>query len=154
MFQSIQLLVYDFDGVLTDNTAYVDENGKETVRVHRGDGMAISLLKKVGYKQLILSTERNPVVTKRAEKLGISVIQGSSNKKEALEQYCNDHNILLESVLYVGNDINDFEVMQIVGVRVCPLDAVACIKEISDYVLNTKGGNGVIRELYDKISLE
>jgi 3-deoxy-D-manno-octulosonate 8-phosphate phosphatase (KDO 8-P phosphatase) len=154
MFQLIQLFVYDFDGVLTDNTAYVDENGKETVRVHRGDGMAISLLKKAGYKQLILSTERNLVVTKRAEKLGISVIQGSTNKKEALEQYCTDHNILLENVLYVGNDINDFEVMQCIGIRVCPSDAVACIKEISDYVLSKKGGSGVIRELYDKISLE
>ena len=154
MFQSIQLFVYDFDGVLTDNMAYVDENGKETVRVHRGDGMAISLFKKAGYKQLILSTEPNPVVTKRAEKLGIPVIQGSTNKKEALERYCTDHNILLESVLYVGNDINDFEVMQRVGNRVCPLDAVARIKNISDHVLSTKGGHGVIRELYDKISLE
>ena len=110
-FKSISLLVYDFDGVLTDNTVYVDQNGQETVRVHRGDGLAISLLKKAGSQQLILSTEKNPVVSKRAEKLGIPVIQGSDSKLICLEKYCKTHNIKLKDVLYIGNDINDYEVM-------------------------------------------
>ena len=152
MFSNVSLLVYDFDGVLTDNTVYVDQHGTETVRVHRGDGLAISLLKKAGYKQLILSTETNPVVTKRAEKLGIPVIQGSANKRDALQRYCQENNIDLQTVLYVGNDINDFEVMNSVKYKICPADAVDSIKEISDIILTTKGGNGVVRELYDKLT--
>ncbi len=151
MFSPVSLLVYDFDGVLTDNTVYVDQHGTETVRVHRGDGLAISLLKKAGYKQLILSTETNPVVTKRAEKLGIPVIQGSSNKTDTLHTYCKKNNIDLQTILYVGNDINDFNVMQSVKYKICPADAVDSIKDISDVILTTKGGNGVIRDLYDKL---
>ena len=85
---SIELLVYDFDGVLTDNTAYVDQEGREMVHVHRGDGLAISLFKQTGCQPLILSTERNPVVTKRAKKLEIPVIQVCNNKKQALAVYC------------------------------------------------------------------
>lgn len=152
MFSSVSLLVYDFDGVLTDNTVYVDQHGTETVRVHRGDGLAISLLKKAGYKQLILSTETNPVVTKRAEKLGIPVIQGSSNKRDALQSYCKENTIDLKTVLYVGNDINDYDVMQCVTYKICPADAVGSIRDISDIVLKSNGGNGVIRELYDKLT--
>ena len=81
MFSNVVLFVYDFDGVLTDNTVYVDQNGIETVRVNRADGLAISMLKNEGRTQLILSTETNPVVSKRAEKLGIPVVQGSETKK-------------------------------------------------------------------------
>ena len=151
MFLTLSLLVYDFDGVITDNTVYVDQHGTETVRVHRGDGLAISLFKKAGYKQLILSTETNPVVSKRAEKLGIPVIQGSANKRDALQHYCKKNNIDLQTVLYVGNDINDYDVMQLVKYKICPADAVDSIKAISDVILTIKGGNGVIRELYDKL---
>ena len=151
MILTLSLLVYDFDGVITDNTVYVDQHGTETVRVHRGDGLAISLFKKAGYKQLILSTETNPVVSKRAEKLGIPVIQGSTNKRDALQHYCKKNNIDLQTVLYVGNDINDYDVMQLVKHKICPADAVDSIKDISDDILISKGGNGVIRELYDKL---
>ena len=111
MLPKFDLLVYDFDGVLTDNTVYVDQNGIETVRVNRADGLAISMLKNEGRTQLILSTETNPVVSKRAEKLGIPVIQGSESKLICLKNYCNAHNINLKNVLYIGNDINDYEVM-------------------------------------------
>jgi 3-deoxy-D-manno-octulosonate 8-phosphate phosphatase (KDO 8-P phosphatase) len=149
MFQTVQLLVYDFDGVLTDNTAYVDQEGREMVRVHRGDGFAIALFKKAGYKQLILSTERNPVVTKRAEKLDIPVIQACTNKKEALAAYCQQQKVLLKNVLYVGNDLNDLEVMHSVGIKVCPSDAVSGIKSLCDVIISAEGGTGVIRELYE-----
>ena len=148
------LLVYDFDGVLTDNTVYIDQHGIETVRVNRADGLAISMLKKEGYTQLILSTEKNPVVSQRAKKLDIPVIQGSESKLSCLTNYCNTHNINLNSVLYIGNDINDYEVMTHIGYKICPNDAHKDIISISDVVLSTKGGSGVIRELYDLIHKE
>ena len=148
----IKLIVYDFDGVMTDNKVYVDQDGKETVQVNRGDGLGISEIKKLGIEQIIISTEKNLVVMKRAEKLGIGCMQGIENKKAALIDYCENNNFDLQNVGYVGNDINDKEVMGIVGITYCPLDAHKSIQDISDNILQTKGGDGVIRELLDLIN--
>ncbi len=149
---NFNLLVYDFDGVMTDNKVYVDQNGKEIVHVSRADGLGVSEIKKLGIKQIIISTEKNPVVSTRAKKLGIKCLQGIENKKAALIKYCIKYNIDLQSVAYVGNDINDIEVMEIVGKTFCPSDAHNNILNISDHVLMTKGGDGVIRELLDLIT--
>ena len=148
----IKLIVYDFDGVMTDNKVYVDQDGKETVQVNRGDGLGISEIKKLGIEQIIISTEKNPVVVKRAEKLGIGCMQGIENKKAALIDYCKNNNFDLQNVAYVGNDINDKEVMEIAGTAYCPLDAHKSIQDISDNTLKAKGGDGVIRELLDLIN--
>ena len=148
----IKLIVYDFDGVMTDNKVYVDQDGKEAVQVNRGDGLGISEIKKLGIEQIIISTEKNPVVMKRSEKLGIGCMQGIENKKAALIDYCENYNFDLQNVAYVGNDINDKEVMEIAGTTYCPLDAHDSIKNISNHTLKTKGGNGVIRELLDLIN--
>jgi len=148
----IKLFVYDFDGVMTDNKVYVDQQGNETVQVNRGDGLGVSEIKKMGKRQIIISTETNIVVMKRAEKLGISCMQGVENKKVALIDYCENNNFDLQNVAYVGNDINDKEVMEIAGTTYCPSDAHKSIQSISDNILKTKGGNGVIRELLDIIN--
>ncbi len=148
----IKLIVYDFDGVMTDNKVYVDQDGKETVQVNRGDGLGISEIKKLGIEQIIISTEKNPVVMKRAIKLDIKCLQGIENKKEALIDYCENNNFDLQNVAYVGNDINDREVMGIAGKTYCPFDAHKSIQDISDNILRTKGGDGVIRELLDLIN--
>ena len=148
---NIDLIIYDFDGVMTDNKVYVDQNGKEMVQVNRADGLAVSEIKKFGIKQVIISTEKNPVVSARANKLNIPCLQGISIKKDALMEYCRKDNIDLKDVAYIGNDINDKDVMGVAGVTVCPVDAHESIKTISDHVLKTKGGNGVIRELLDLI---
>ena len=126
----IKLIVYDFDGVMTNNKVYVDQNGNETVQVNRADGLGISEFKK----------------------LGINCLQGIENKKTALSEYCNKNNISLQNVAYVGNDINDKEGMGIAGKTYCPADAHDSIKSISDYILKTNGGDGVIRELLDFIN--
>ena len=151
---SIKLMVYDFDGVMTDNKVYVDQNGKEMVQVNRADGLGISEIKKLGIDQIVISTEKNPVVSARTSKLRIPCLQGIENKKEALSNYCKKNNITLNKVAYVGNDINDMEVMKIVATRFCPPDAHCSIIAISDYVLKTKGGDGIIRELLDLIIQE
>lgn len=149
--EEIRLIVYDFDGVMTDNSVILSEDGKESVIVNRGDGLAISEIKKIGIEQIILSTEKNPVVVRRAEKLKIPVIHGTDNKAIALEQYCQDNKLDIKRVMYVGNDINDYEVMTKVGIRVCPNDAEQEVKDISDIIIKRNGGKGVIRELLNVI---
>jgi 3-deoxy-D-manno-octulosonate 8-phosphate phosphatase (KDO 8-P phosphatase) len=142
------LFVYDFDGVMTDNKVFIDQDGREMVQVSRSDGFAVELLKKKGILQLILSKEKNPVVCRRAEKLKIDVLHGIDDKATQLKLYCKKNDISLDTVLYIGNDLNDIEVMNIVGCKLCPQDAVKEVKNISDLVLSTKGGDGCIRELY------
>jgi 3-deoxy-D-manno-octulosonate 8-phosphate phosphatase (KDO 8-P phosphatase) len=146
---SIKLLVYDFDGVMTDNKVYVDQHGHEMVQVNRADGLGISMIKKLGIVQIILSTEANPVVSARAGKLDISCLQDINNKAEALIGFCKESKYVLKSVGYVGNDINDLEAMKLAGVSFCPADAHQDIIKISTHVLNAKGGEGVVRELFD-----
>ena len=150
----INLIVYDFDGVMTDNKVYIDQNGKETVQVNRGDGLSISEIKKLGIEQIIISTEQNPVVSARAHKVGIPCLQGIENKKMALIDYCENNDIEIENVAYVGNDINDKGAMETVGITFCPADAHKSIKTISGHVLETRGGHGVVRELFDLITIK
>ena len=150
--RKVKLIIYDFDGVMTDNKVYVDQNGKETVQVNRADGLGVSEIKKLGIEQIIISTEKNPVVSVRANKLGINCLQGIENKKEALINYCQRNDYELQYVAYVGNDINDMEAMEIAGSTFCPSDAHESIKNTSDYVLDTKGGDGVVRELLDLLT--
>ena len=134
---------------MTNNKVYIDQHGNEMVQVNRADGLGVAKIKKMGIKQIIMSTEVNPVVTKRANKLDIPCLQGIANKKYALTEYCQKNDIEIKHVVYVGNDINDKVALEIVGYSFCPADAHGTIKEISDYVLKSKGGDGVIRELLD-----
>jgi YrbI family 3-deoxy-D-manno-octulosonate 8-phosphate phosphatase len=143
----ISLFIYDFDGVMTDNTVIVSDNGKESVICNRSDGLAISVIKELGILQIIISTETNDVVLYRAKKLKIPVINSVSNKKDAVIAYCKEINVSLTETLYIGNDLNDRDAMLSVGFPVCPIDAYKEIKEISKLVLPVCGGHGVIREL-------
>jgi 3-deoxy-D-manno-octulosonate 8-phosphate phosphatase (KDO 8-P phosphatase) len=145
----IKLIAYDFDGVLTDNNVYIDQYGNEMVQVSRADGLGIGEINKMGVIQIIISTEKNPVVTMRAKKLGLTCLQSISDKSLALKDYCEGKKLELDTVAYVGNDINDLEVMKLVGVTFCPADAHVSIKEISQYILKSKGGEGVSREILD-----
>ena len=151
---NIKLLIYDFDGVMTDNKVYVDQNGNEMVQVNRADGLGVSEIKKLGIEQIIISTEKNPVVSARAKKMDIYCLQGIENKKDALKKYCQNNNIELKKVAYIGNDINDLEVMKSAGYSFCPADAHKSIKDISIFTLKSNGGEGVIREIFDFINKE
>ena len=102
MIKGIELIIYDFDGVMTDNRVLVDENGEEAVFVHRGDGLAIAAMKKAGIKQVIISTEKNRVVTARAKKLKIDVIQGVNDKKTLTLKFVRSKKIDPKNVVYVG----------------------------------------------------
>ncbi|MEY8322733.1 HAD hydrolase family protein [Lachnospiraceae bacterium 54-11] len=148
-WKDIVLIVSDFDGVMTDNRVLVDETGKESVYVSRADGQAIHILRSMGIDLVIISTETNGVVEKRADKLRVECIQSVANKADCLKRYCTERKISLKKVAYVGNDINDYEVMQIAGVKIVPCDAYKIVKDIADYITETKGGYGVIREIAD-----
>ena len=152
--KDIRLFVYDFDGVMTDNKVIVDEQGKESVVCNRSDGLAVQLIREMDIPQLIMSTEKNQVVKRRAEKLKLEVLNNVSDKKSCLQDYCKEHVIDISSVLFIGNDLNDKEAMEACGYSVCPSDAAPEIKEIATFITTSKGGEGVIRELYTKLNNE
>lgn len=147
--KNIDLIVYDFDGVLTDNKVLVFTDGQEAVYCNRSDGMAIGIIKNRGVRQLILSTEENGVVAARAKKLNIEVLQGLKDKRSALKDFCRTHKYNLKKVVYIGNDINDLDAMSIVGYPVAPSDANVRIKTLALIVVKAKGGDGVVRELLE-----
>jgi YrbI family 3-deoxy-D-manno-octulosonate 8-phosphate phosphatase len=142
----VDLIVYDFDGVMTDNRVFLLANGMEGVLVNRADGLGVKQLRALGIPQIILSMEANPVVKARGTKLGLKVISGCLDKKLTLASYCRSKRYGLSKVVFIGNDINDKEVMGIVGYPVCPADAHPAIKLISKLILYTRGGQGVIKE--------
>jgi 3-deoxy-D-manno-octulosonate 8-phosphate phosphatase (KDO 8-P phosphatase) len=149
-FQDIEAIVFDFDGVFTDNKVIVDENGKESVICNRADGLGIRMLQQKKIPLVILSSEINYVVAARARKLGLDVFYGVEAKKETLITYCNQHGFDLKKVMYIGNDLNDYEVMSIVGYPVAPKDAHVKIRRIAKFVIPKKGGEGVVKELAEK----
>ena len=149
--RAIKAIVFDFDGVMTDDQVYITETGEEMVMASRSDGMGISALKNAGLKLLILSKERNPVVTKRAEKLQIEVIQSCDNKLEALTEWLSKNQLPLSQCAYVGNDINDLQCMQAVRLAIAPIDAHPVAAQAAHWRLTRAGGKGAIRELSDAI---
>jgi len=148
---NISLFIFDFDGVLTNNLVHLGEDGREWVSCSRADGLAFDVLRRLQKPTYILSTEKNPVVTARAKKLQVPVLQGVVNKVNALVSLSEAKGFDLSRVLYVGNDLNDFRVMQICGYTICPVDAHPCIKELASVVLACNGGRGVVRELLEEV---
>ena len=112
LLDKIDALVFDFNSVLTNNYVYVNSDETEFVRCSRSDGLAIHALKTLEVKNLILSTESNTVVQARANKLKIPVIQNVKNKLKALNDYCNNNSCSLDNIWYVGNDVNDINVIK------------------------------------------
>jgi YrbI family 3-deoxy-D-manno-octulosonate 8-phosphate phosphatase len=146
-----RLLALDFDGVFTDNRVHVDEHGRESVTCHRGDGHGLSLLAEQ-LPIIVLSTERNPVVAARCEKLGLPYEQGLGDRKvEALRRYCRDRDIDLQDVMFVGNDVNDLECLRAVGSAVVVADASSEAKAVAHAVTSWAGGDGALREIADAL---
>ncbi|MFD0889113.1 cytidylyltransferase domain-containing protein, partial [Streptosporangium algeriense] len=131
----VDAVITDFDGVHTDDRAYVDQDGHETVAVSRSDGMGISLLRRAGVKLMIMSTEQNPVVTARARKLGVPVLQGLTDKRTVLRDWLAIEGIDPSRVAYVGNDVNDLGPMGDVGWPVAVPDAHPKVRAAARTVL-------------------
>ena len=149
--KQIQMVVFDFDGVFTDNRVLVMQDGTEGVFCSRADGFGLAALRSAGVQSLVISKAVNPVVGERCKKLRIPCIQGCDNKQEVLTREIRQLGISLERVAYVGNDINDIECLEIVGLPVCVADAWPPVKEFSKIVTKAKGGYGAVREFCDFI---
>ena len=147
----IEAFVFDFDGVLTNNLVHLNQDGQEFVSCSRADGLAFDVLRKLKIPTYILSTEKNLVVAERAKKLKIQALQGVSDKVKAIKSFSTENRYKLDRVLYVGNDLNDYEAMKLCGYSVCPSDSHNKIKKIADIVLKTQGGKGVVRELLEDV---
>jgi len=145
----VRAVVTDFDGVHTDDTVIVREDGTESVTVSRSDGFGIGMLRAAGMPFLILSKERNPVVSARARKLGVEVLQAVDDKATAIREWSERNGIDLAEIAYVGNDVNDLPALRLVGWPVAVADARPEVIEAARVVLEHRGGQGAIRELAD-----
>ena len=152
----IKLLVIDVDGVMTDGGMYFSETGDQYKKFNTKDGMAIIHLTKSNFQVAIISSGfKGEAVSKRAEMLGIQNCTVSRTPKiETLSRLCEEQGIGLENVAMIGDDINDLEVMQQIGLSACPRDAVNRIKKNSTIILNKNGGEGCVREFIDEYLLE
>jgi len=154
--QDLHTVIFDFDGVFTDNFVYVDDKGNESVRCSRADSYGISLLNQYIENAdhlvdiFVLSTESNEVVRKRCEKMRIKCNTGVRNKDEYLIEWLltnrTEFSNPFAGTLYFGNDLNDFEVMMKTGYSFAPIDAHPRIKEVATHVFSSKGGQGFVRE--------
>lgn len=149
--KEIDLIAYDLDGVMTDNLVILSQDGGESAVFNRADGLAVDIIRARRIPQIIISTETNPIVKMRANKLRLAVIDSCADKKLSLIEYCKLNGYDLKKVVYVGNDVNDLDVMQSVGFPIAPSDAHPRIKTIAKFVTVAKGGEGVIREMVDHL---
>jgi 3-deoxy-D-manno-octulosonate 8-phosphate phosphatase (KDO 8-P phosphatase) len=149
--KKVKLVIFDFDGVFTDNSVYVSENGIESIKCNRSDGLGISRLRSIDIDTYIISTESNIVVSKRAKKLKIPVIQNVNDKSKAVKVLCKDLNINLKNTMFVGNDINDIPALKIVGFPIAVSDAYDEIHPYVIYKTQKNGGDGAVREICDLI---
>ena len=142
-----KIIFTDFDGCLTDDRVWLNQDGEEFVAANRKDGMAVNFFKALGIAVVITSTETNKVVTARAQKLGIEALQGLTDKVEAIENYLLKNRLSWKDSWYIGNDVNDLGAIRRANFSICPNDAVKAVKKEVDLKLKTKGGYGVLSEL-------
>ena len=146
--KKIKLVLTDVDGALTDAGMYYAESGDELKKFNTRDGKGMELLRKAGYKVGIITAENTRIVENRAKKLKVDFLfQGAENKLQIVKKLANDLGIGLENIAYMGDDLNDLEVIKHVGLSACPADAVKQIKDNATFISSLKGGEGCFREL-------
>jgi len=147
----IELVVFDFDGVFTDNRVWTNEHGEESVVCWRGDALGLRRLEDVGVDHFVLSMEVNAAVGARARKISAACIQGVDDKPPVLREEVAKRGLSLELTAYVGNDVNDVGCLEIVGVPVVPADAWPDVVPLAGIVLERRGGYGCVREFCDAV---
>ena len=151
LLRNIRLAVFDFDGVFTDNRVIVSDDGRESVVCCRSDGYGLRRLASVGVRPLILSAEPNRVVLLRARKLQVECLHGIGDKRTELSRWARRARIDMADIAYVGNDINDAECLQAVGLPVVVHDAWPEVRPLAKWVLARDGGAGAVREFADEV---
>jgi len=151
-FKGIRLFVLDVDGVLTDGSLILMDNGEMARKMNIKDGYALQLAVKKGYDVLVISGGSSEAVRKRLEKLGVKHIHLSvKNKKELLLKYTSEHNVEWSQVLYMGDDIPDVLPMQMAGLACAPADAVPEVRSVAHYISPLSGGTGCVRDVIEKV---
>ena len=151
MPETIKLLVLDFDGVMTDNRVWVNQDGVESVAANRSDSYGLGLLRKAGVESLVISKEANPVVAARCKKMELPFVQGIDDKEKVLKNLLAEKRIDPAHVVFIGNDVNDLLGFRVAGWSVAVADALPEVIREADYVLSHRGGHGAVRELCDLI---
>lgn len=149
--RDLDAIVFDFDGVLTDNRVLVFADGTEAVFCNRADGLAFDFLRETGFPAYIVSTETNPVVRARGAKLQIPVIDSVTDKAVAIRDLCDADGLDPARLMFVGNDINDLPAMAVVGHPVAVADAHPRVIAAAAHVLTRKGGDGIAREIIEAV---
>lgn len=148
----IKAFIFDVDGVLTDGIVHVTETGEQLRQFNIKDGYALQLAVKRGYRVAVITGGRSAGVRQRLKGLGISdIFMEVDSKIEVFNQFLNNNNLHTEQVLYMGDDIPDYQVMQLAGLPVCPADAVEEIKSLSSYISSRDGGKGCVRDVIEKV---
>jgi YrbI family 3-deoxy-D-manno-octulosonate 8-phosphate phosphatase len=147
----IRFVVFDFDGVFTDNRVWTNEHGEESVACWRGDAHGLRRLEEVGVDHLIISTEVNQAVGARARKIRATCVQGVEDKPPVLREEVARRGLTLEETAYLGNDVNDAGCLEIVGLPVVPADAWPEVVPLAKLVLERRGGYGCVREFCDAV---
>ena len=152
LMNTITTFIFDVDGVLTDGKVHIAQNGELLREMHIRDGFAMKAAVESGYHVCIISGGSNEGVRIRLRNLGITDIHlGSPDKVKTFKEYCDVYQINPENVLYMGDDIPDFHVMQLVGLPTCPQDACPEIKSISTYISHKEGGTGAVRDVIEQV---
>ena len=142
-----KVIFTDFDGCLTDDRVWLNQDGEEFVAANRKDGLAVNRLKNLGIQVVITSTETNKVVLARGTKMGVEVLQGLADKAQSIDQYLKQNNLSWNDVWYIGNDINDLGAIEKAMLSISPADAVKKVRNAVDIVLKTNGGTGILSEI-------
>lgn len=152
LFRKIKCVLTDSDGVLTDGGMYYSENGDELKKFNTKDGMGFKLLREAGIITGIITGENIELVRRRAEKMKVDeVFLGIQDKMKILDEICSKYNLDYEEIAYIGDDINDLEVIKTVGLGCTVNDGMQCVKEVAKLITNAKGGEGAVREIVEMI---
>ncbi len=150
--KAIKLLITDVDGVLTDGGLYYTSEGLIMKKFNVKDGMGVRLLKQVGIKTAIITTDTSDLVKLRAERTKVDYLyMGVWDKENKMKEICEAENILPENVAFIGDDVNDIGIIKEAGLTASPIDGIEDVKQIVDIVLSRKGGEGVFREFAEMI---
>ena len=150
--QKIKIVLTDVDGVLTDGGMYYSSEGDVMKKFHVRDGMGVTLLRKNHILTVIITKEKNKIVKRWAAKMKIKrVYDGILNKELIIDSVCKSFKVSADEIAYIGDDVNDLQLMKRVGFSATPKDGIKQAKQIADYICKSKGGEGVVREIADLI---
>ena len=151
MAKKIKIVLSDVDGVLTDGGMYYTNNGDVMKKFHVRDGMGISLLRKNGIHTIIITKESTKMVKKWSKKMKVKLLDGVIHKEKILEKICQQYGVHSSEIAYIGDDVNDVNLLKLVGLAAVPKDGTQIAKKSCNYICQTESGNGVFREVAELI---